>query len=196
MRQHIKKQNLRLLDEVYQSIGCTKTDISRWKYNAASTHASVKKHKETVIRKAAVLFELSEAQAEMLANKAGLSLRPRENGLAKLLEKCGREQRRLLYQTAVSERMIQYYIAGKESTKQALIAIAVLFELRLQEIEKLLEQYGYCLSYSLEYDLVIRWCLENRTGSGGERILYSINETLYGLKLPLLMTKSINRSSQ
>lgn len=195
MRQHIKKQNLRLLDDVYQLIGCTKTDISRWKYNSASTHASVKKHKEEVIRKAAVLFELPEAQAEMLANKAGLSLRPHKNGLTELLAKCGRERRRLLYQTAVSERMIQYYIAGKESTKQALIAIAVLLELQLQEIEKLLEQYGYCLSYSLEYDLVIRWCLENRAGSSGERLLYLINETLYGLELPLLMTKSINRRS-
>lgn len=184
-----------MLNDVYQSIGCTKTDISRWKNHSMSTHAAVKKHKSAVIRNASDLFGLSGTQAEMLANKAGLSLRPHENGLAELLVKCSREQRRILYHTAVSERMIQYYIAGRDSTKQALAAIAILFELRIPEIEKLLGQYGYCLSYSVEYDLIIRWGLENGTQDSGVKLLYYINEILDSLNLPLLMTKTINRRS-
>ncbi len=42
-----------------------------------STHASVKRHKISVIKSAKDIFSLSAAEAEALANKAGLSLEKR-----------------------------------------------------------------------------------------------------------------------
>lgn len=153
------------LNDVYVKLGCTKTDISRWKNNPFSTHALAKTHKISVILNAMDLFHLSLKQAEGLANKAGLSLlsirmsqkmqyslpacteplpEPQDE-LKMLLKNCGKKQRRQLYHMAVSERMIQYYLAGKEPTKQALLAITILLELSSIQTEKQLQNYGYCL---------------------------------------------------
>ena len=41
----------------------------------------------------------------------------------------------------MSERMIQYYLAGKVPTKQVLLAIAILLELPIKEAEELLWEY-------------------------------------------------------
>ena len=183
-----------MLSDVYESLGCTKTDISRWSRNPFTTQAVMKKHKLNVIRSAAVLFDLSEDLAESLAHKAGLSLRTGENALAELLRNCGSAKRRLIYHSAVSERMIQYYIAGKEPTKQALLAIAISLGMREEEIGDLLGKYGYCLSASLANDAVVRWYLGNGIGANAQSLLSGINETLDDLGLPLLMTKAINRN--
>ena len=143
---------------------------------------------------AAVLFDLSEDLAESLANKAGLSLRTGENALAELLKNCGSAKRRLIYHSAVSERMLQYYIAGREPTKQALLAIAILLGLAENEIEPLLGQYGYSLSASLANDAVVRWYLERGGRKRTPGLLDEINGTLYDLGLPLLMAKTIRRN--
>lgn len=182
-----------MLSDVYEYLGCTKADISRWSSNPFTTQAVIKKHKLNVVRSAAVLFDLSEDLAESLANKAGLSLRIHENVLAELLENCGSAKRRLIYHSAVSERMIQYYISGKDPTKQALLAIAICLGMREAEIKDLLGKYGYCLSASLANDVVVRWYLCNGIGAA-QSLLAGINETLDDLGLPLLMTKAINRN--
>ncbi len=114
-------------------------------------------------------------------------------GLAKILEKCSSGQRRKLYHLAVSERMIQYYLAGKVPTKQALLAIGILLELPAKELEELLWGYGYSLSYSLANDAAVRWFLEDKRTLAGTDLLYEINEALEYLNLPLLMTKQIRR---
>ena len=143
---------------------------------------------------AAELFELSENQAESLANKAGLSLCAHENAIAKSLMNCGKNKRRLIYHMAVSERMVQYYIAGKEPTKQALIAIAIILEFSEDEIDTLLKKYGYCLSKSLPSDAIVRWFLQNSSNCSPEKLLYLINEVLDSFNFPMLMTKQINRN--
>ena len=119
----------------------------------------------------------------------------RENELAKLLADCGKNKRQLICQLAVSERMVQYYIAGKEPTKQALIAIAIILEFDEDKIDSLLRKYGYCLSGSLTNDAVVRWFLQNNNGYRSAKLLYLINETLEQLNMPMLMTKQINRNS-
>lgn len=185
---------------MYEKLNCTKIDILRWKNNLYSTHASTRSHKIKVILKAVDLFHLSQEQAESLANKAGLSLLiytkkqiELQDRLKILLKNCGSRQRRLLYSQAVSERMIQYYLTGKEPTKQALLAMAIILELPLTEMEELLRNYGYCLSLSLINDIVVRWFMDNKKNMKGAEMLYIINETLDTLELPLLMTKQINR---
>lgn len=114
-------------------------------------------------------------------------------GLVETLKKCTSGQRRQLYRLAVSERMIQYYLAGKVPTKQVLLAIAILLELPIKEAEELLWEYGYSLSYSLANDAVVRWFWENNSTLSGADLLYEINETLEYLNLPLLMAKQIRR---
>lgn len=188
------------MNDVYVKLGCTKTDISRWKNNPFSTHASTRLHKIKVVLKAMETFNLSQQQAESLANKAGLSLyshippqiKP-QNQLKILLKKCGGKQRRQLYHLAVSERMVQYYLKGKEPTKQALLAITIILGLSITETEDMLQNFGYCLSGSLANDAVVRWFMENANGTARAELLYSINETLDILDLPLLLTKQINR---
>lgn len=48
-------------------------------------------------------------------------------------------------------------------------------------------------SGSLANDAVVRWFIENSNRTSGIELLYSINETLDILDLPLLLTKQINR---
>lgn len=202
-----------LLNDVYVKLGCTKADISRWKSNPFSTHASAKSHKIKVVLNAMDLFHLPAKQAESLANKAGLSLfrintphkmqasasanvkalpNP-QNELKMLLKRCGKDQRKQLYHMAISERMIQYYLTGKEPTKQALLAIIIILDLSMTEIENILQYFGYYLSDSLANDAVVRWFMENNKDVARSELLYSINETLDMLDLPLLLTKQINR---
>lgn len=213
LQQYIKNHAIRLLNDVYAELGCTKTDVSRWKSNPFSTHASTRSHKIKVILKAMELFHLSPKQAESLANKAGLSLfneslTPKsqhplpvhgqaqagpQSELKMLLKNCGSRNRKQLYHMAVSERMIQYYLAGKEPTKQALLAITIILELSVSGTAKLLQSCGYCLSGSLANDAVVQWFMENNKSASGADLLYSVNETLDILELPLLLTKQINR---
>lgn len=200
LQPNIKKNNIRRLNDVYVKLGFTKTDISRWKNNPFSTHASTKLHKIKVVLKAMEILNLSPNQAENLANKAGLSLfshiAPQTkplNELKILLKNCGSKQRRQLYHLAVSERMVQYYLTGKAPTKQALLAITIILGLSITETEHMLRNFGYCLSSSLVNDAVVRWFMENDNGTARAELLYSINETLDILDLPLLLTKQINR---
>lgn len=173
-------------------MGCNKTDIFRWRQQPYSTQKTVRQHKLLVIAKAGEIFELSARQTEFLANTAGLSLypngRPQTELLPRLLRQCGRRQRRLLYHAAVSERMLQYYLAGRQPSKQALLAILLLLE--AEDLPASLNAYGYCLSASLANDAVVRWHLANagRQGAPADLLLH-INHTLDELGLPLLMTK-------
>lgn len=174
-------------------MGCSKQDVSRWENNPCSTQAQTKNTKLSVILKASVLFGLTENETEALANKAGLSLSAHENGLAEVLKYRSGKYHDLLRQAAVSERMFQYYMAGKTPTKQALLALAISLGLSLSEIDSLLHKYGYCLSRSLSNDAVVLWFLTNDNYKNGLLLLHSLNEVLDDLGLPILMTKLINR---
>lgn len=64
------------------------------------------------------------AEMEELANRAGLSMAERNNGLAEI-RKGYTGMLKVLYENAqISERMFRYY-KTKEPTKQALLAITV-----------------------------------------------------------------------
>jgi hypothetical protein len=189
---YIKKNYIRTLDEIYSKLGCTKQDISYWRKNPCSTQALCRKSKIAVILKASNIFDLSDDEKEALANRAGLSFCEHKNGLAEIIKQYKGKYCDLLNEAAVSERMFQYYIAGKEPTKQALLAIAISLRLPLDDIEKLLREYGYCLSKSLPNDAVVLWFLKDRN-KHGSMLLSSINNVLDDLDLPLLMTKLIDR---
>ncbi len=176
-------------------IGCTKADLSRWEANPCSTHLTSRNAKKEVALKAGKLFRLTAEECETLANKAGLSFGVGNYGLEELIKVSGYPGRRadLLRNAGVSERMFQYYLTGKIPTKQALLALAVIMELPLSRIEELLTRYGYCLSKSLPNDMVVLWFLNNDHRETGARLLDAINLVLDDLKLPLLMTKLIDR---
>ena len=155
-----------------------------------STHASVKRHKISVVNSAKELFLLSDAEAEMLANKAGLSLEKHENIIAPYLRSCGKKVRREIYYTVVSERMVEMYIAGLEPTKEILIALVILLGVENEKMESILQKYGYTFSLSLPNDAVVLWYLRN-SGQKGLTLLNDMNSTLEMLGLPLLISKNI-----
>lgn len=143
-------------------MGCNKTDISRWKSNPCSTQLLCANAKISVILNAAQLFNLSEYECESLANRAGLSLRYDENvSLAACLKVYNIKICDLVRRVSVSERMFQYYFKGKKPTKQALLAIVILLNFPIDEINILLCKYGYCLSKSLPNDVIVIWYLKN-----------------------------------
>ncbi len=148
-----------------------------------------------MIKNAAKLFNLSECESESLANKSGLSLLCCKNLLlSEAMKDKNIKQSDLIRRSAVSERMFQYYIKGKKPTKQALLAIALSLGLQIDEINSLMNTYGYCLSKSLPNDAVVLWFLKNYyTQKNNTAILNLINDVLEKLELPMLMTKFINR---
>lgn len=175
--------------DVYEKIGCTKTDISRWRYNPCSTHATSRRAKYTVIIEAVKVFGLTKEEGEILANKAGLSLVCGSEGLGKLMREYSGKKCDLLAEAGVSERMFQYYLNGKTPTKQALLSILIVLDLPCERIESILKTYGYCLSRSLPNDMVVLWFLTHKTEEKTTSLLMAINAVLYDMELPLLMTK-------
>ncbi len=168
--------------------------MSRWSYNPCSTHATCKNAKISVCKKAADIFQLTPDECEKLANKAGLSLCSRPNALIEIYQNNNYRHPKLSKNTVVSERMLQYYMTGKEPTKQALLAIAITLGLELSQIDTLLHAYGYCMSKSLPNDAAVLWHLQNKDCTQYNTLfLYTINECLAELELPLLMTKPVKR---
>lgn len=175
-------------------LGCNKSEVSRWEKNPCSTQAICKRAKLAVVVNSAKLFHLEKNETEMLANKAGLSMHQSQNEFLERVKKYSGTYSKLLRSACVSERMFQYYMLGKEPTKQALLAILISLELSLDEIKQVLQSCGYCLSLSLPNDVVVLWFLMNRRRTQNVvLLLHSINEVLEQLELPLLMTKLIHR---
>ncbi len=189
-----KKNRLSSINDAYNMLGCSKDNISRWKHNPCSTHASARRLKLSVVQKTASVFQLTEQEAENLANMAGLSLCKRQSSLETFLARSNQKIHVMLEKAGVSERMFQYYRAGKDPSKQSLLAIAISLELPLEEIQELLRMYGYVLSESLPNDAVVLWFLKNyqNTASQNISLIYSINDILQEMQLPLLMTKIYN----
>ncbi|MDE7293292.1 MAG: hypothetical protein K2N72_02585 [Oscillospiraceae bacterium] len=61
-------------------------------------------------------------------------------------------------------------------------------DLSLDELQNILKKYGYCLSESIAADMVVKWFVTYQRGRD-EKILYSVNEVLEEMGLPLLMTR-------
>lgn len=167
-------------------MGCSRQNLSYWENHSYSTQHRNSIYK--VVRNAGAVFQMLPAEMEELANRAGLSMAERNNGLAEI-RKGYTGMLKALYENAqISERMFRYY-KTKEPTKQALLAITVSRNMSLGEINAILRKYGYCLSKSLAADMVVRWYLEKEHGLYNVSLLSDINETLYDMGLPLLMTR-------
>jgi hypothetical protein len=96
-----------------------------------------------------------------------------------------------LYKSAlISDRMFRHIKAGRYLRKEPVLALLIVMELSLDDIQRSLKIAGYTLSYSIPSDVVILWILESDTYKHkGAKRLYRINEILYSLELPLLMTR-------
>ena len=68
------------------------------------------------------------------------------------------------------------------------MAITLSLNMSLDELQTILKKYGYCLSKSIAADMVVKWFITCRNG-GSEKILYTVNEVLEEMGLPLLMTR-------
>lgn len=85
--------------------------------------------------------------------------------------------------------MYHYICSGKYITKYSIISIGIILEHDYIKLDDLLTKAGYKLSNSIAYDAVIKYHIENKLEKN-IRLLDIINETLYSLNLPLLMTRS------
>lgn len=154
-----------------------------------------KNFKQRVIKNAQFLFSLNDKEAEDLANKAGLTLEQKESFQTCLiiLKNKYEKKSRLFYQNAnISERMFQYIKNGKNPTKETTLAIAVSMNLTPEDTQRLLRSAGYVLSKSIPSDAVILWLLSNEEHNQNASKLFQINEVLYALDMPLLMTREKN----
>lgn len=151
-----------------------------------------KKFKYNVVRDAADLFGLSKYEAEILANSAGLSLKANTDFSRYLVNLIrNKSKHKKLYEYAqISERMFQRIKAGRIPTKESLISILVSLELGLDEVKTTLEKAGYTLSDSIAWDVVVKtFILEFEDTGNYENAAYKINDVLYDMDMPLLMTR-------
>lgn len=186
--------DIRLLEEVYQKLGVNKQAVSWWKNHPYSTQA--RESKKQVIASCAKLFGLNPEEAELLANKAGISIFSDHDFCGYFRQYL--DGRRVRYKSIceaanVSERMLQYSRSQKRPSKETLLAIAISLGIGIDEIQFLLRKAGYALSASLPNDAVVCWFLSgDRKTDGSVPILFRINEVLFELKFPLLMTRVKN----
>lgn len=134
---------------------------------------------------------MSESEKEILANKAGYTLNKNPNFKKHLnyLIYNSHKKHKIIYDRAlISERMYRRIKSDYHPTKTSLIALAISLDLKLEEIYSLLQKAGYILSESIAYDMTIKWLLEYTSNNMQNRLFY-INDILYELELPLLMTR-------
>lgn len=134
---------------------------------------------------------MSESEKEILANKAGYTLNknPNFNEHLNYIIYNSHKKNKIIYDRAlISERMYRRIKSDYHPTKTSLIALAISLDLKLEEIYSLLQKAGYILSESIAYDMTIKWLLENTSNNMQNRLFY-INDILYELELPLLMTR-------
>ena len=90
--------------------------------------------------------------------------------------------------TSVSERMLHHIRGGKYLRKEAILSLLIILGQSLENIQTILKTAGFFLSKSLPSDVVIMWVLRNNKLKATE-LLLRINEELWFLELPLLMTR-------
>lgn len=191
LARHYQRENhIRSMEDVYQKIGLRKEYLYYWEKHPYSTQTKNFKYK--VIRAAAREFRIDTDGEERLANKAGLSMKADahfQEYLISLIE--NKTQIKKIYEHAqISERMFQYIKHGRIPTKQSLIAIAAALELGLEEIKQLLSKAGYALSDSIAWDMIVETLLKQIEATGDYRnAVARINDVLFDLGLPLLMTR-------
>jgi len=211
----IKKTGASSVD-IYALLGIRHQYVSRWRADPTSLQAK-RYQKYNMITIAQELFELTDAETEAFANKAGLSMPKASMGeefsteifpygmstktTAPQFTSFARHfnaaieaypgKIKDLYETAcVSERMLRYIRTGANITKGSVLAVLITIGKDLDSIQECLKKAGLILSKSLHSDTVVMWMVENEPHSyKGTSLVYRINETLDRLELPLLMTR-------
>lgn len=184
---NIKKTGTKL-GEIYCLLGCSKQNISYWE--TYSFNSQFKNSILNVIFNAKKLFNLSEEEKELLANKAGFTFLTGDYSLNNVVSRYKGNLKTLYDNSLVTERMFRYYKSDLSITKPALLSMSIILDLSFSEIEMLLKSYGYCLSKSLINDIVILWFLNSdHNQCSRQKLLYKINETLYEMDLPILATR-------
>ncbi len=166
-------------------IGCTKQNVLYWSKHSHSTQSRKSIYK--TIQLAADVFGLSEEEAELFANSAGLSFEYEEGKILEKLEYQGKINQ-LCRKAMISDRMLRVY-KYKTPTKQTLLALTVAMNKNSLEIDNILRKFGYCLSESILCDVVVRWYVDNCDKN--DNLLFQINETLENMGISLLMTQQI-----
>ena len=101
-----KKVNNTNLSDIYSMLGCSKQNVSYWEIHCDSTQSRSSIY--SVVRSAAELFELTDEEAEKLANSAGLSLFSEGGSLLEKLRYRGKISD-LSANAMISERMLRHY---------------------------------------------------------------------------------------
>jgi len=186
------------MDIVFKRLGVSNQVVSYWRNNSKST-LTKNRLKHRVITAAIDVFGLSEVEGELLANKAGLSLKMDADFAAyfcNLLKQCRKTQAELCQIAQVSVRMLGYMKQGKYLRKEPLTSILITMGLELEDIQDTLQKAGFILSYSLPNDAVVLFLLKNEARANrGTHLIFQINETLDSLGLPLLMTREREKAS-
>lgn len=125
--------------------------------------------------------------------KAGLSLSIDKNFnfyLKDVIKRKNQKYNHIAKHAEISERMFNYFLNNKIPSKCSLLAIATTLNLTLVETNELLSKAGYSLSNSILSDVIIKKIILNqKIKSSNKNNLEKINEILYELSLPLLMTR-------
>jgi hypothetical protein len=191
-KKYKKSNGISTISEVYGLMNIKNQHLSYWKNKPGATQTK-RFFKYNVIHTAGKLFSLNENETEVLANRAGLSLCADEkfaDHFNSLLALYPGKKHELYDMAQVSERMFRYAKNGKHLTKETLLALAVAMGLGLDEIQVLLKKAGYILSKSLPNDMVLVQMIESaKHGSKKSNLVSHINDVLYELELPLLMTR-------
>ena len=175
------EHNISNVEKVYKLLGIRKQYLSYWEQHTHSLR--FKKGHYELIENAAKLFMLNEIEKEKLANRAGISMYKINN-----FDKFFREFLEIKKIKGVSERMYHYICAGKHITKYTLISLGIILHLNYLELNELLMKAGYTFSNSIAYDVIVSYIIKN-SNLKGVKLLDYINDTLYTLNLPLLMTR-------
>ena len=155
-------------------------------------YTSKDQKKYNAIEAATILFALSSQEKENLANKAGLTLYQDSNFplyLQTFIVKSQKKHKTIYTDSLLSERMYRHIKSGRYLTKISLLALTISLGCTIDEIHTVLQKAGYVLSESIAFDMVVLWLLQNTGGKKEKELLLCINDVLYELELPLLMTR-------
>lgn len=173
-----------MLFEVYRLIGCTKQKMYYWQSHM--DYGQIRKSVVEVIERASTTFQLSDDEAEWLANAAGISLDYSGGYIVDMLGYTGKLTE-LCDKAMVSDRMLRRY-KTKAPTKQVILALCIVSNKTTDETDHILRNYGYCLSDCIISDVVIKWFI-GESGIDPDMLIFDINETLEKMGLPLLMAR-------
>ena len=183
-------------EQIYSLLGIKHQYLTRWRKDVCGT-LTKNQLKHLAINKAGELFGLTFEETEALAKSAGLSLSkiveasyPDEfiDCFNKLLSKHKGKIKELCELACVSERMFRYIRKAEHIRKEPLIALLLVLGADYNSMQDCLKKAGYVLSRSVPTDTVIMWMLENGLQRNTNPV-ESVNEILYSLGLPLLMTR-------